>query len=240
MDNKIKSKSAFTLAEVLITLVIVGIVSVMVISPIISDVKDKQDVIKLKKTYSAIDYAIKSASSEYGSVKFWENDDNVHDYISKRLSVVRKNFSFNTIPEYFPHYNLNGNRNEAHIALYQKAMILNDGVFVGTSINPTSWSRCSSNNNEACFGFFVDINGAKRPNRYGYDMFIFDVMPDGQIKNSRYLKGTNRCNPLTDTTTSGVPNGTTCGYWVIRKGNMDYKKCIKGDSKYCNIDYSIL
>ena len=50
-------KCAFTLAEVLITLGIIGVVSVLVLSSVIPSIQDKQNIAKWKKEYSVINNA---------------------------------------------------------------------------------------------------------------------------------------------------------------------------------------
>ena len=53
-------KSAFTLAEVLITLGIIGVVAAMTITTLLAKYQEKQTVTKLKQTYSILSQAIRS------------------------------------------------------------------------------------------------------------------------------------------------------------------------------------
>ena len=61
-----KIKFAFTLAEVLITLGIIGVVAAMTIPTLMQKYYEKQTVAKLKETYSILSQALKSASQEEG------------------------------------------------------------------------------------------------------------------------------------------------------------------------------
>ena len=74
-----------------------------------------------------------------------------------------------------------------------------------------------------CGAIHVDINGDKGPNRAGVDYFNFLISKDGILLpgekdyNSAYgsickYKGTSS------------RNGLVCTYWVITKGNMDYRR----------------
>ena len=65
----------------------------------------------------------------------------------------------------------------------------------------------------------VDINGLKGPNTLGYDIFLFTgkVIPGNW---SSYWSTVNTQNENCRRT-SNVGKG--CAYWVIYKGNMDYK-----------------
>ena len=66
-----KKKAAFTLAEVLITLGIIGIVAAMTLPTLIQANKNKEIEAKLKKFYSAMNQAIMLSESENGDYKYW-------------------------------------------------------------------------------------------------------------------------------------------------------------------------
>jgi len=92
-----KTKSAFTLAEVLITLVIIGVVAAMTIPTAIANYQKRQTVVKLKAAYSQLSQAIRMASSEHGDLKNWG------DEISKidGVSTEKSQYFFET---YLKHY----------------------------------------------------------------------------------------------------------------------------------------
>ena len=60
-------KDAFTLAEVLITLGIIGVVAAMTLPIITNKISDKQNIAALKKSYSIISQAAENVVREYGS-----------------------------------------------------------------------------------------------------------------------------------------------------------------------------
>ena len=68
--NKRKAKTmrkhaGFTLAEVLITLGIIGVVSALTMPSLINEIQDRQFIAKWKKAYSIISNAVYSALEEY-------------------------------------------------------------------------------------------------------------------------------------------------------------------------------
>lgn len=65
-------KSAFTLAEVLITLGIIGVVAAMTIPTLLAKYQEKQTVTKLKQTYSILSQAIRSVQEDVGTPDDWE------------------------------------------------------------------------------------------------------------------------------------------------------------------------
>jgi hypothetical protein len=65
----------------------------------------------------------------------------------------------------------------------------------------------------------VDINGRKKPNKWGRDVFIFHITKYGVIPagtKEETLYPTSGCN--TENT------GWGCAAWVVAKDNMDYLK----------------
>lgn len=65
-------KFAFTLAEVLITLGIIGVVAAMTMPSLIANYQEKQRVSQLKKVYSALSQAFVTAVQENGTPDEWE------------------------------------------------------------------------------------------------------------------------------------------------------------------------
>ena len=64
-------KLAFTLAEVLITLGIIGVVAAMTIPTLMSKYYEKQTYTRLKETYSILSQALRSVEEEYGTPDDW-------------------------------------------------------------------------------------------------------------------------------------------------------------------------
>ena len=69
-----KKKNAFTLAEVLITLGIIGIVAAMTLPALVQKYRNQVVETRLKKFYSAMNQAVKMAEVDYGDKKIWYQD----------------------------------------------------------------------------------------------------------------------------------------------------------------------
>lgn len=65
-------KKAFTLAEVLITLGIIGVVAAMTMPSLIQSYKERETVSRVKKFYSMINQALLLAINENGPVDEWD------------------------------------------------------------------------------------------------------------------------------------------------------------------------
>lgn len=73
MNEHLKIKYAFTLAEVLITIGIIGVVAALTIPTVIANYQKKQTIEKLKSTYTLINNAIEMAKVDYGlDVNSWD------------------------------------------------------------------------------------------------------------------------------------------------------------------------
>ena len=71
-------KKAFTLAEVLITLGIIGIISALTLPILVQKYRNIVVETKLKKFYSEINQAIRLAEAEYGDKEAWYLDSNAY------------------------------------------------------------------------------------------------------------------------------------------------------------------
>ena len=66
-----KKKKAFTLAEVLITLTIIGVIAAITIPTLMKNYQNHANYAALKKTYSIIQNAYKLVENEYGRYSDW-------------------------------------------------------------------------------------------------------------------------------------------------------------------------
>ena len=181
MAKKIYRLQGFTLAEVLITLGIIGIVAAMTIPSLINNSQDVQFRSAWKKTYSNLSQAHqKLVSDNGGTIKDLTANDansniNALDYFLPYLSYRKRcvlaqvdgcwhannQFYFlNSTP-----YSIGGNSTAG--------AILNDGTLIFYRYSPT----CAT----VCGYMFVDTNGFKSPNKIGKDIHFIYLLPDRLI-----------------------------------------------------------
>ena len=155
-----KKRNAFTLAEVLITLGIIGIVSAMTLPTIIANGKKQETVSRLKKFNSMMLQAILLSQNDNGPSEYWQkesmptNDDGSYDEI--KGSMQAEEFFNKYFASYIKYIRLD-NSNECSTAL---RLVFNDGS-----------TACLKNG--GLFDIYYDINGAKKPNKGGYDRFYY-------------------------------------------------------------------
>ena len=83
-------KYAFTLAEVLITLAIIGVVAAMTIPTLISDVSRKQHLVAFKKKYAEIVQAIKLSTIDNMDTSKWDYSLDDEEFFAKYLAPYLK------------------------------------------------------------------------------------------------------------------------------------------------------
>ena len=216
---------AFTLAEVLITLGIIGVVAALTIPTLISKYQEKQTIVKLKKVYSILQNAYTAAEAEYDKPRYWstpdyteENNIIIWEILTKNISNKKK-CNKNCFPTY---KNLKGQTLSlgGDIPNYL-TIVLPDGAVL--SANFPWQTRYVAGDRFPVGPITVDLNGLKGPNIAGKDYFRFWLT---------HGKGILPCGaqiyPDDDTWIIGMQNGNNGSCftgWVLQNENMDYLKC---------------
>ena len=223
----LNSKAAFTLAEVLITLGIIGVVASLTLPSVINKYQEKVTVTKVKKAYSTMNNALFSAISENGEVDTWdypyynagtENVPNTEVFASKILPYLRilkdcgisqRNCMLDVDYKLSDGSNWNGYTYNRY-RLYYK-VILNDGSYL---VIRFEYPKCNGSGDgvvgDKCGWFLIDVNGDKKPNKFGQDVFLFIIRKNG-------------LTPGKDCTTKNSAGECTGGAaHIILNGNMKY------------------
>ena len=208
--------NAFTMAEVLISLVVIGIVAILTLPTLIKKYEERATITKVKKAYTQFSEAIKLAVLEQGSYDFSTSDcgQKYYEYLSPYLNISKycgtgKGCWPNTMIKH-----LHGTDwvNMDSYSCYTKA-ILADGTSLQVFRNGE---------------IRVDVNGFKGPNTVGKDIFAFslrgnNLVPAG-IANEDKDEDTLHAE-LCNLASTASYNGYACTAWVIYYENMDYLHC---------------
>lgn len=227
---KKESKIAFTLAEVLITLGIIGVVAAMTIPSLIQSYKEKATVTAVKQSYSIFAQALKMVTIDNpdlsaltdSSLSAKENSQIMFNEISKHIKKVKscdvdKKCMGNT-------YYLNLNNEK--VSNWDTYNNLVTGVLAnGTSFWILSLPASISGEQTYAGQIGIDINGNKKPNKFGVDFFWFTFNKNGELFAGRG-EGTGGIygNCELSPSNSNWSNGYGCSEWIITHGNMDYLK----------------
>lgn len=231
----------FTMAEILITIGIIGIVASMTLPGVLGHYKEKATVTQLKRTYSILSNAFNLAIYENGPVSSWytESDDfstvkkKTFNNISKYLNIVKycENLQSGC---YFDGY-IKNLKSEPIISYNIERqgykMILSDGTMIQIANDPNRlFKGCNLGKSKICDQILVDINGKNRPNTKGVDIFLFYITDNGIIPcglandggyNNNFLR---RCN-INSQIGAASEYGDACAGWVLTYENMNYLHC---------------
>lgn len=209
-------KEGFTLAEVLITLGIIGVVAAMTIPTLLAKYQEKQTVTKLKQTYSILSQAIRSVQEDVGTPDDWDFSDAYYGAADSKLIAQ------NLLPamKVLQDCGLTGDSctwtksykylNGGTAGSYGGGNLYRIVLMNGTSLSFGKWSE------KERIDFFVDTNGAKRPNTIGKDLFCISWY----LGKGLYPLGA----PETDYTCDKNSTGWGCAYHVLHNENMSYLK----------------
>ncbi len=168
---------AFTLAEVLITLGIIGVVAALTMPTLIAQHRKKALQTALLKTYSELQQA---------NLRLLADDEHLYeiDSVNERRDLLMKEFkgyslvvgdsSWQTIA-WNLHLLYNGDL-KGHNGETENIHPVCDNGGISTDSVGRLW-LFNDSDKQIC----VDVNGVKGPNRYGYDYFVFYPTKDDKI-----------------------------------------------------------
>lgn len=194
---KLYKRTGFTLAEVLVTLAIIGIVAALTVPSLITNIQENQTKTALKKAYSVISQATAKIKDDNGgtmlnlcgttgytsgSPDICTTDNTSHNYVGNlyknHMSVIKScsawandtncNYAYLVKP-YSDNPGSYGPYN-----FWGSRLLLADNILLGIRYY---YPNCDGSNPSLpyCGTIEVDINGIKQPNKFGYDVFIFYI-----------------------------------------------------------------
>jgi len=231
----------FTLAEVLITLGIIGVVAAMTIPTLITNLKAQQLRSKFLKSYSVVQQVFRRMIAEgedidirnYSGATFYKTFAKYLTGATDCGGYVDASIGIEKTPTGCHAFNISLKNTEAKPYKYLKGesevydgmmnngqLMLPDGTLIFFDDGPK---------NEGWIGvpIFIDINGAnQKPNRLGYDFFAFEVvegtvLPMGAKNTQYYNQAEEFCN-LDSSTTSGF----TCALKALNDSDY-FKKLVR-------------
>lgn len=231
--QKTKFSFGFTLAEVLITLGIIGVVAAMTIPTLMNSTKEKELRVAWKKSYSAISQVVGVVlNEEGGNFKYmFDEGANTDNTASEKFKdTFKTHFSYTKDCKGTAAYGGSGSggtsegcwhkANEwtylygaARAASDNPGLILNDGTFVRFGMDKSDCSHNAVGASLTRCGFIqVDVNGLKKPNIQGKDIFAVDI-----AENFVYPEGSHDWFPPETTCVDGSTANTNTGHGCSAK-----------------------
>ena len=229
--NNFHFAPAFTLAEVLIVLGIIGIVAAMTVPNLVQKYTERANVVKLKRAYAVLTQAYRLAQEEWGEgfrVDFdWSQPESRRAFLERLIPYLKvavdckgntkacfvKRGGKGDLGHYLSGlgtYVGGGNMTTG------AGVLLMDGTLITIHSSPYS--------SRHAVRIMVDINGPSMPNRYAYDTFFFKIENETKdrlvpLNAWEYSFSKNECK------LNATSHAVGCAWWVLKNGNQDYLHC---------------
>ncbi len=237
MKNIFDKMLAFTLAETLVVMGIIGVVAALTIPNLNQSTGDREKVAKVKKIYANLEDAFGRATAVYGPVDEWfvnspsqaDAEDRLADRITEFMKISKNCGRLETgcFPD-VEYKKLDGTVTSNLNDLHQPMVLLADGTALFFTIESQSCSRDMSKSgtgpsSEVCAIIVADIDGVKGSNTWGKDFFVFWATKQGVVP------GGGQDTKIGDVINEACfTEGEFCASWIVETGNMDYLKATKG------------
>lgn len=194
-------KAGFTLAEVLITLGVIGVVASLTIPALIQNAQNQALKSQLKKSISVVESAFRQAaldnggslagfSSRTGNTSLRSDDlmNFIEPYFSSVLKKCNKADAATCCPVTTPYKTYSGGDfpgSWSSPAGGQTLMVLKDGTILYIFAYYPEMGTCTNtwltNTQDVCAVVGIDTNGVKGPNKAVSDLFQFYVKSTGAL-----------------------------------------------------------
>ena len=232
---EMKNFKAFTLAEVLITLGIIGVVASLTMPSVISNQNEKKTVTRVKKAYSTLQQAYLRAEQDFGTPDGWEATGMYNS--TSHILTARKFIPYLNVVKDCTGLNMTEvvkscTKDYADTASYASIKIADGTTVIFRRWNAQCNWRYGSTPalQSVCGTVIVDINATNKPNISGKDIFTFYLTKQGlypvgttfdSLSVSRYCNSSREFGQAYGDYT----NGTACTAWVLYRENLDYLHC---------------
>lgn len=215
-------KKGFTLAEVLITLGIIGVIAVLTVPTVVQDYKNKLYVTQLKKVYIDVANAVENVM----------NDEHVDKFVETNAANKVKGpqyFLTNYIKHNKEHTcNYNNCQNFFSSTAYKYYNMEGEEIVTGLSGRhcvQTQYAAiiCMSYNpNNQVATLNVDVNGTAEPNVTGRDAFVIDIEPSNNSLRDMYPNAGQCGNKFGDYTSVASYSGGCLQSIIENNWTMKY------------------
>jgi len=210
----------FTLAEILITIGIIGVVSAITIPTLIKNYQKHQIEVGLKRSYALMNQAIKLSVAENGDIGNWKfpvayNEDNAvesaHEFVKTYIFPYIKVANDCTLKDGCwanPDYLMSGTPSAfAYRTELANNNFVKFSILDGTNVAVYPYGEAIS--------FYIDVNAGKNPNTRGKDIFEFIL---DKTKNEQILLPKGYDVEIKEAKRVCERSGFTCAAIIMNNG----------------------
>lgn len=183
-------KSGFTLAEVMITLGIIGVVAALTLPNLIAKLDHNGKISKLQKAQSILNQTIKLSTQDNDEYENWDRTLTTREHIQKYYAPYMKIAVFcdnaikcgykNQNPwdsKVYNQFNTDGRLPFITMDGILYSIITRGGLSSGDKNIDKEYDFSISSSS----GIIIDVNGANKPNRFGNDLFMLVRTTEGSV-----------------------------------------------------------
>lgn len=221
------NNKAFTIAEVLITLGIIGVVAAITISTLTSKIQNIKYYSAFQKSYSTLSQITESLLLENGNMA-----GVVPGYSSFSQAFLSKSKNTRFCPSataigdcWAPTLLMLDNSTDFMSGFAMDTIVFLDGSAAAIREWSYDCSTSLSGLNDVCFEIFLDTNSMNGPNKWGRDIFLFyatknKLIPRGAPGQTQEWTAGNAW--YCDTSITDPNAGRSCASRLLQEGKMNY------------------
>ncbi len=216
-------KKGFTLAEVLITIGIIGIVAAMTIPSLMTKMRNVRDSATLKEDFSILKQMMLSANDDgaMASIVTGNNMDEMKNWFNTYFLPYIKvaNVCYGTSGCFSEDVKTSNGSRWSTIkpcGFASIAFTLNNGSYI--CMDDFADTRFGIQTNGITIGILVDVNGDKKPNQFGKDIFALVFKDESLVPGGYDMTQAQIDENCSEKCSSGNYCGTYCMQKVVKNG----------------------
>ena len=228
-----KKNFAFSLSEIITVIVVAGVIAFITLPDLIKRHSNIANVTRLIKTYTLLEKVNTFAFLEHGSITGWNFKDRNQNDLLRITSYYEPYLNFfkkcHKEKDCWCDKTYNLLHNETDILQADKfgdgqviSYKMKDGSFLAFDVYSKYYFNFINNNlaksNNTYLVIAVDVNGNKKPNMFGRDIFVFSIDKNNEI----IPAGQNGNSPLCTTKKNDSKAGFDCTYKVLKERAINY------------------
>ena len=175
--SNIYTSNGFSLAEVLLTLIVIGVIMCETIPVLVKNVTDTELSARVKKVGTIVNQILKLKQVDDNDFSFFnagKTHNHFRDALAPYIRFVKTGGTTSLFPSFYKYYkNYSGG---GWAMLNYAGGITTDGIYYGFLNNSNGCTTTEGTLQNVCGYFFTDTNGLKGPNMYGKDFNFFWVV----------------------------------------------------------------